>query len=29
MINNKFVIHFERLIVLYKTFFIRKNKRIK
>ena len=29
MINNEFVIHFEKLIVLYKTLFIYKNKRIK
>ena len=29
MINNEFVIYFERLIVLYKTFFIYKNEKIK
>ena len=27
MINNEFVIYFERLIVLYRIFFIRKNKK--
>ena len=29
MIDNKFVIHFEKSIVLYKTLFIYKDKRIK
>ena len=29
MIDNEFIIHFEKLIVLYKTFFIYKNKKIK
>ena len=29
MINNKFIIYFKKLIVLYKIFFIRKNKKIK
>ena len=29
MINNKFIIYFEKLIVLYKTLFIRKDKKIK
>ena len=29
MIDNKFVIYFKRLIVLYKILFIRKDKKIK
>ena len=29
MINNKLVIYFEKSIVLYKKFFIRKDKRVK
>ena len=29
MINNKLVIYFEKSIVLYKTLFIRKGKRVK
>ena len=29
MINNEFVIHFKKSIVLYKTLFIRKDKKIK
>ena len=29
MINNELIIHFEKLIVLYKIFFIRKDKKVK
>ena len=29
MIDNEFMIYFEKLIILYKTLFIRKNKKIK